>query len=362
MVKLNDSAIENLGMKKNTFNTPLDIVFCRQVLFEIKGLKAQNSDEQWISKVTAFGREAQAVICNSIDDASALLAGKNLLHYLSKEKDISLTPPFLLINVCESVARSVKVEWSCEEPDGSLLIYDALQPTELKALNNILSKSVARVVSSISARLTNFGTHALVPCTSRNYGKLTDGRICYNYRISMSVQLYTNSDISPDCINNALNAASQTYHQLDPSICHHLLNALSENEQEKQFMSYFLFIENFICKQYKLAKKHKLTSLNGYFTSPEHLSDSGAKFFEQLQQSVDIDLKKKMLVNSFSIWKDVNDEDIGTFEILQKSRNDISHGNNYNATDLRVDLAKSLAFKLIANCYPNNEYQNTKNS
>ena len=340
--------IEKIGYSKFPEEDTLEITFAILRVYSLKGIHFEEDCDNPNSKVVSFGNNCTVAISNSINEASKLLTGdiftdEDEESFISKKK---ISPPFVVLYFKESESRTLHGGYR-QEIDGNIYLYDGF-PNGKPEIRKWENELLPNIVTSMAVHFSTPERLAVMTPVLRSvFGTTTSGKTVFDLKMTSGIGTISVSNCHKiDEINSFLESSSSFYSMLAANSTKHLYTAFNEKDKLKQFLNYFLFIERFTHKQYKVLSGD--IDFNGIVNLPEHLKLSGASFFKN-QVNIAKNLSQRFHWCALMHWENIDDSDISFFIKAKKLRDRISHGENFDEATLPVAKLKELSLKLLKN-------------
>lgn len=341
---LSKYAIEMMGYSEYPETDELEISFGILKAYSLRGIVFESDCETKQSKVAIFGNNCSAVISKSINDACKLLTGDAFADdeekWLSESKAL---PPFLLIYFWESVPRTLRGGYR-QEKDGCIYTYDAFPEGKVE-IRNWESDVELRIITALTVHLSTLERQVeIVPVARSVFGTTKGGITLFDMKMTGSASAYVSTSRSVDDIANSLNDAEQLFGELTKDSSRHFHAALNEKDRLKKFLGYFLFIERYTHRTFKILgyeeNAKKLLAID------QRMEKSANSFFSTVF-SESKNLTQRFHWCAMTTWGHLNDEDVDIFLELKKVRDRLAHGEHIEESDLPVEKAKTLGLKLL---------------
>lgn len=334
-----------MGYTEHSEDDLLEIKFGIIKVYTLRGINFDKECQKKKTEVIYFGANCTLVISQSLNEASNLLTGDDFIEgneedWITEKK---AKPPFVLIYFKETKARTLKGGYR-QNKDDNILVYDAF-PEGKKEIIEWEKTSLPSIITSLTVHFSTLERQVkLLPIEKSIFGTTKEGKTVFDLKISGKAEAYVSSSRTINDMALSLERSKKLFMDLNEKSSRHIYSALSETDNFKQFLSYFLFIERFTHSQYKNINKNLDVSF--LFNLPDRVNESGNKFFKASQ------LEAKNLSQRFNwcallIWKNLDSQDIDDFKEVKLLRDKISHGEDVNEKTLPVQKIKTLALKLL---------------
>ena len=341
---LSKYAIEMMGFSEYPGTDELEISFGILKAYSLRGIVFDNNCETKQSKIATFGNNCTVVISQSINDACKLLTGDVFAD--DEEKWISenkALPPFLLIYFWESAPRTLRGGYR-QERDGNIYTYDAFPEGKVE-IRNWESDVELRIITALSVHLSTLERQVeIVPVARSIFGTTKTGITLFDIKMTGSASAYVSTPRSVDEIANSLNDAEQLFSELTKDSSRHFYAALNEKDRLKKFLGYFLFIERYTHRTFKIISYEE--NVKQLFDIDQRV-DKSAKNFFSTAFSESKNLTQRFHWCAMTAWEHLNDDDVDIFLELKKVRDRLAHGEHIEESDLPIEKAKTLGLKLL---------------
>jgi len=332
--------IEMMGFTEHPETDSLEIHFGIIKVYSLQGVNFKPDSTPLLSEVVGFGENCTVAISQSLNEACQLLMGDDFIDENEDEwiKNKKATPPFLLIYFKEFQTRILNGGYR-KEQDGSIVTYDAFPDGKLD-----IRKWEKEALPSIYTALTvHFSTIerpvTLVSVESSIFGTTNTGKTLFDVKVTGNAKGIVSSAKVADEINESLLKSTDLFSKLEYKSSRHLFSALNEEDRLKQFMSYFLFIERHTHSQFKQLSFNN--DAHAVFDIPQRINQTSRAFFES-QFNDSKNLSQRFHWCSILAWNQLTDEDVSDFSSIKKIRDQLTHGEDLEESDLPVEKIKKL--------------------
>lgn len=341
---LSKHTIEMMGFSEFPETDELEISFGILKAYSLRGLVFENDCNKKQSKVASFGNKCTSVISQSINEACKLLTGDVFADdeekWLSDNKAL---PPFLLVYFWESAPRTLRGGYR-QETDGNIYTYDAFPEGKVE-IRNWENDVELRIVTALTVHLSTLERQVeIVPIARNIFGTTKEGITLFDMKVTGRATAYSSSSKSIDGIANSLNEAEQLFSELTKDSSRHFYAALNEKDRLKKFLGYFLFIERYTHRTFKMLSYEE--NAKQLFAIDQRMEKSSKNFFSTVF-SESKNLTQRFHWCAMTTWGHLDDEDVGIFLELKKVRDRLAHGEHIEESDLPVEKAKTLGLKLL---------------
>jgi len=337
-------AIEAMGYTEYPPTDVIEVHFgiCRA--YSLRGIVFEQECEGKQSEVLSVADLCNVAIAQSINKASKMLVGDIFVE--DEEKwlsDKKVNPPFLLIYFREASPRELRGGYR-QEKDGYICTYDAF-PEGKKEIREWEDEAIPGIVTSLTVNLSTLERQVdLVPIEHSIFGITSKGQKLFDLKVTGSASAYVSSPKSLEEINTSLEKSKELLPVLTKDMCRHFYAALNEPDTMKKFLGYFQFIERYTHSTYKSLSYSN--DVQEAFNVPERVKEPATKFFKDIFADSK-NLSQRFHWCSILVWKKIEESDVACFLDMKKIRDQLSHGEHIEETELPIDKAKTLALKLL---------------
>lgn len=341
---LSRHAIEAMGYTEYPSTDVIEVNFGILRAYSLRGMVFEQDCEKMQSEAVSFSDHCTVAISQSINKASKILVGDIFVE--DEEKwlsDKNVNPPFLLIYFRQASPRELRGGYRLEK-DGCIYTYDAF-PESKQEIREWEDEAIPSIVTSLTVNLSTLGWQVdLVPIERSIFGITNKRQTLFDIKLTVSVSSYVSSPKSLEEVNTSLEKSKGLLPVLTKDMCRHFYAALNEPDMTKKFLSYFQFIERYTHSTYKSLKY--INDAQEAFNVPDRVKEPATKFFENI--FVDSkNLSQRFHWCSILVWKKIEESDVACFLEAKKIRDQLSHGEHIEESELSVDKVKALALKLL---------------
>ncbi len=317
--------LDTLGFKEYSKENILNANFVLVKIYSIQGFALEESEESNETSLMQYGDNCIAVIGNSINKISQILFSDNFVEDEELwKKENKTSSPFLFIKYgstqfhqLEGGHRKVNNE--------TLIIYDGF-PNARKELEIWENTDLCSIITAISSQLSSTEQIIDVLPVSRNIlGRTDEGVALEDIKIEMHGNASSSYMLKIDKLNTLLKASSTLYNKLDEKSSRSFYTAINEKDKLKQFLYFIFFIERYTHQTFKKIDFQSLVdkSNNNSVRSSKSFLNSLSELAKEAKN-----LTQRFHWCSIFIWR-LEDSDIKSFQYFKKTRDRISHGEDF---------------------------------
>ncbi len=346
MVGLSSDAMKEMGFRKYSERNAIVAKF---LIIEIYSISIPLFKENLQSSKIEFGSNSDrctVMIGSDINNMVEELAGDRYEDTSSFTQNGKLK---YFICICHEIPNKFKLKggYRKKQDDGSIIAYDGFPSARVYKsdwVDKVLPTVITPVVFSVSSSL-NF-----VPfkhLSSQLIGRASNGTVVYDLgRIIGRGKGYNSKQLTKREINASLRKASKIHEKLAPDEASQICAALQEEDYLKKFLFFFFFLELYINKTYVSVVSSCMPK--GLLPSRRNLRRSLSELFNNYPAKKNSGgLKDKFIWCAFLCWPGLTDEDVRAFIQIKKSRDKISHGEQYKHDTLPIAEIERLSFKIL---------------
>jgi hypothetical protein len=335
MVSFSDDVIEGMGYSKAPKNMTLSAKFHRLHVFTIQGIRL---DEGTLiaQTVTRGANEIQIGIGNSVNAISNnILSDSFTDDEINWQTDRDYLPPYVVVHFGPTQTHTENLRY-LRRDGNTVRTYDTFRAAKLE-IEQVADEHLPSIVTGLSCALFKNGSPLtrLIHIDKIAFGITDAGQFVDDLRLEVSASAYTASDWDALSIREALEKVPDFVTKIDDKSASFFHLALSEKDDLKRFLYFFLAIEiatNLLFKA--LIQEQRANKLFG---------ERAKSWVKNLQVRY---LSDRFLLCSLFVWKHLSDADIETFKKIKNTRNDIAHGNCQRPGAGDVQAAELLATKI----------------
>ena len=335
--------LAKLGFKEYSKENILNASFILVKIYSIQGFTLRESDESNETSSVQYGDNCIAMIGNSINKVSQILFNDNFVEDEELwKKENKTSSPFLFIKYGPTKFHQLKGGYR-QVNNEKIITYDGFPDArkELKAWENT---NLYSIITAISSQFSSVKQIIDILPVSRNIlGETNEGVALEDIKIEVHANASSSSVVKIDKLNTLLKASSALYNKLDEKSSRSFYTAINEKDKLKQFLYFFFFIERYTHQTFKKIDFQSLIDKSN--NDSAELSKSFLNSFLKLSKEAK-NLTQRFHWCSILIWK-LDDNDIESFQYFKKTRDGISHGEDFNEATLPVMDIRKLALKLL---------------
>lgn len=346
--------IEAQGYKEYPDSDVLEMSFFGLVrVYSLQGILFEDSCPDKKTEVTALSDSCSVAIDQSVNEALKMLVACDELlcddeekWLAEKKKEIPLISefPFLLIYLKITKPEKLKGGYRKEE-DGCIHTFEAF-PEISEEIAKWKDKELPSIVTSLTVNLSTLNQSIkLVPAHCIFFGITKEWRVLYNLTLKVTADLLVASHKNIETINNCLSDSKILLPVLTKDVCRHFYAALNEPDRMKQFLFYFHFIERYIHNEYKTISYRD--DAMKIFNIPHRINDSGSEFFKGIL-SESKNIAQRFHWCAIIAWDNIEENDVANFKEVKKVRDQLSHGEHVEESELPIEKTRELALKLLS--------------
>jgi hypothetical protein len=321
---LTDYAIKALGFETIPDGEILSAVFYLANVYQIKGMNLNHSAlEQRIGSVG--GVEYKISAGSSVNEiCQKLFFDKFVDDEIAWREKGKHNPPYLVILL--GPTQVVSGENPRIKKDGDeIYSYDAFQSAKIQ-LGEWKEIVLPRLETALACRFALSDLEIRFEKTDNTiFGVTPDKKIIHDIRMDTSATLSVQRFFEASQVDQYLYDVTQMADSLDDRAAQFYYLALSERDDLKRFLFFFLSLEFATNGIYKpLRNDGKLVEPH---TIPEKLSDAANALFARAPDNNMKSLQDHFVWSTLYGWSHIGDEEVREFVRLKKIRDDIAHGN-----------------------------------
>jgi hypothetical protein len=341
---LSTHAIEAMGYSEYPEGDILEINFGIIKVYSIRGSIFDKEIIDKITAVTSLFERCSVVISQSVNDGCFKLTGDKFSDNEEQwQKDNKATSPYLIIYFRESLLRELNGGYR-QETDEGILTYDAF-PNGKKEIKEWEEERLPGIITSLTVNLSSLDRQVdLVPMGRTVFGITKKGDNLFDLKMKVSGSALVSSPRSINNFNEQLKKSIGLLPILTKEVSRNFYAALNELDRMKQFLGYFQFIERFTHSTFKTLNFTK--DAKKIFEVPNRLDVQGSKFFEKFFTDAKT-ISQRFHWCAVLEWQNLEDDDIKCFLEIKKIRDQLSHGEHVEESDLPLEKAKTLSLKIL---------------
>lgn len=268
-----------MGYKEFPDNDILETTFSIIKVYSLRGLSFESDCEDKKSEAVSLSDSCTVAIAQSVNEASKILTGYELVD--DEEKwllERKTCPPFLLIYF--KGREIIKLNGGYrQEIEDYIETYNAFP--EKKEIKEWEENSLPGIVTSLTVNLSNLDRLVeLVPVEHSVFGITKDGITLFDSKITGHINISQSYQKSTDQINVSLNNSTRLLPFLHKDVCRNFYAALNEPDRLKQFLGYFQFLERYTHITYKTLSFDN--NVKAVFNIPERINEPCYRFFKDI--------------------------------------------------------------------------------
>jgi hypothetical protein len=336
-----EAMLESAGFEKSPEGAEIKATFNLVRAYHVEGLILEESEFDAIENMCHKDKDFAFGFGNDLNKLSQYLFNEDLVDddWL-KENDA--TSPFLIIHISLNKFFACKsAYWKKEiiKDEEIISTYDSFPEAR-----EILKKKESDIIPLIMASLwVSFSClHEPIRFQTilrETYGKTDLRKTIYDIRSEISGTLSILKSINPLVMKTLIQDSLSLYSHLDHEISLFVYTALEEEDRLKRFLNLFLVLEIYTHRVFKkIDPSNQIIKADNI---PIRIEVSGKKFFLEQQSGGKTTLLHRFYLCAFSVWKEINDQDIENFQ-------SIVHGEIISEDELPIKLAEKLCSKILS--------------
>ena len=348
MIEISPHVFEAMGFEQIPEGTEIKATFNLVRAYHIEGIILEESEVNAIENMCHKDKDFVFGFGNDLNKLSQYLFNEDLVDDdWIKENDA--TSPFLIIHISLNEFFSCKLGyWKKEiiKDEEIISIYDSF-PEAREILKKKESEIIPLIMASLSVSFSCLHESIKFQTILREtYGKTDLGKTIYDIRSEISGTLSILKSMNPLVIKTLIQDSLSLYDNLDHETSLFLYKALEEEDRLKRFLNLFLVLEIYTHRVFKkIAPPNQIIKADNI---PIRIEVSGKKFFLEQQLGRKTTLSHRFYLCAFSVWEEINDQDIENFQSIKKIRNNIVHGEIIAEDELPINLAEKLCLKILS--------------
>jgi len=348
MIQISPHVFEAMGFEQIPEGAEIKATFNLVRAYHVEGIILEESEANTIENMCHKDKDFVFGFGNDLNKLSQYLFNEDLVDD-DWIKENNATSPFLIVHISSNKVFSCKSGyWKKEiiKDEEVISIYDSF-PEAREILKKKESEIIPLVIASLSASFSClYELIRFKPILRETYGKTDLGKTIYDIRSEISGTLSILKSMNPLVIKTLIQDSLSLYDHLDHKTSLFLYTALEEEDRLKRFLNLFLVLEIYTHRVFK-----KIDPLNQIIKAdniPIRIEVSGKKFFLEQQSGRKVTLLHRFYLCAFSVWEEIDDQDIDNFQSIKKIRDNIVHREIVDEDELPIDLAEKLCLKILS--------------
>jgi len=341
-MKLSLYMLEKMGYRRRATDELVTAEFVSVHVFSVKGISL-SEDSLHQSYDSIAGSSYGMCMASSLNAASNALVAEDFCEdEIEFQTQHECSPPYLIVRVGPTKPHTITGDFICtdELPHST---YDGF-PAAKSELQMLEKSILAPVLSSLTCAFAESGNPVSFRKVSREaFGTTTAGTrivdISFSSRASLSVKRNMGKDNVSACFFRATALASS----MSPKVSYFFDLAIGEPDPLKRFLYLFLTIERHTHSVF--ASVHHTAQFDAILRSPERVRVSADKLFNR-QVERWTNLRDRFVWCAVSVWTQLTDADVDTFERVKKVRDQIAHGDLATPSAEDVAAVEALAIRI----------------
>lgn len=341
---LSKYVIEQMGFTEYPETDELEVRFGIIKVYSLRGLVFEKDCELKLSKVASFGSNCTSVISQSVNEACKLLTDDIFTDDEGKWlSDNKASAPFLLVYFWESAPRTLRGGYR-QEKEGNIHTYDAFPEGKIEIID-WENEVELRIITALTVHLSTLERQVdIYPIARSVFGTTQEGKTLFDIKLTASATGYVSFPNSIESLATSLDEAEKLFSELTKDSSHHFFAALNEDDRLKKFLGFFFFIERFTHRTFKSLSYGE--NAKNLFSIQSRVKESATGFFSMFF-SESKNITQRFHWCAMTVWNQLDDQDLRSFVEIKKVRDRLAHGEHLDESDLPVEMAKTLALKLL---------------
>jgi hypothetical protein len=252
------------------------------------------------------------------------------------------SPPYLLVHIGPTVEHKMMGDFLKEEP-ASIHTYNAFIPArqELRELEN---RVMPRLFSSLSCVFGGVENPLRFKEIERAVaGRTSNGRVLFDFGIEFRVDAIRGRRIDSADLDALLQQSVNLATRMNDQVARFYYQAVREDDPLKRFLFFFLAIERQTHATFKFIDHG--AGMSALLGTSDRIGSTLASFFGSQPERWK-SLQDRFVWCGLTVWSHLSDDDVESFSIAKKIRDQIAHGEITVPPSEALSLVEKLAARL----------------
>lgn len=263
-------------------------------------------------------------------------------------KENNAASPYLLVSFGPTSEFTVD-EGFVRIDDDKTHFWDCF-PNARKMLADVSDRAVPILLASLSAKFAS--AHAQSRFLKRDIafsGVDRAGRTIHDFRITVNARGITSLAYAGETINGMVKSALESLDGVGPRVAEFFSWAEREEDIVKKFILYFISLEMFSHKEFKLNFGNRTADeMEQMVGSAESNFPVSSEWLLKRKQREWTTLQERFVAGVMLRWANMDDNDVAKFGKLKKMRDNFLHGSTSTLTEQAVQEVRMLAVKVLS--------------
>lgn len=345
--------IEAQGYKEHPDSDVLEMSFFGLIrVYSLQGILFEDSCPDKKTEIIDLSDCCSVAIAQSVNEALKMLVACDELlcddeekWLTGKKKEIPLISEFPFLFIYFKITKPAKLKGGYrKEEDSCIHTFEAF-PEISEEIARWKDKELPGIVTSLTVNFSTLNQSIkLVPAHCIFFGITKEGRVLYDLTFTVTANVLVASHKNIREINKSLCDSKELLPVLTKDVYRHFYAALNEPDKMKQFLFYFHFIERYTHSVYKTIN---CSDKREIFDIPQRINDSASNFLKGIF-SESKNLAQRFHWCAIIAWDNIEERDVANFIEAKKVRDQLSHGEHVEESELPVEKIKGLALKILS--------------